>query len=307
MSGQIKSYASVDRWAFVRDGVRLLRGTRGAQAQIGEHVARTITAVREGEKFVADRFGMTLENRDALEIGVGQLPRQMACFALRNRVTGIDLDVAPQGLDIPAYWTMLRRNGPLRVTKTIVRKAMGFDRSFRREMARQLGVAKLPPTRALPMDASRMDFPDGSFDFIYSFDVFEHLPEPGPILRDCARVLRPGGVFYTSLHPITTEDGFHDLRIIAGQRDGIAYWAHLRPELKHTVAASSYLNEIRVADWRKTIDREMPGATVELTVPENIEQLRRELADIRKTKGLADFTDDELLCRRLVVGWKKPA
>lgn len=38
-------------------------------------------------------------------------------------------------------------------------------------------------------------FPDGSVDSIYSEHFMEHVPEPHQILREAARVLRPGGEF----------------------------------------------------------------------------------------------------------------
>ncbi len=40
-------------------------------------------------------------------------------------------------------------------------------------------------------------FPDASFDFIYSYSVFEHVMEPELAFREIYRVLKPGGV---SLH-----------------------------------------------------------------------------------------------------------
>ena len=42
--------------------------------------------------------------------------------------------------------------------------------------------------------AGRLPFTDGSFDLVTSNMVFEHLPDPGPVLAEIARVLRPGGV-----------------------------------------------------------------------------------------------------------------
>jgi ubiquinone/menaquinone biosynthesis C-methylase UbiE len=55
---------------------------------------------------------------------------------------------------------------------------MGYDWLFDRELMRQLQVRKMPRPRMFQMDASRMDFPDGSFDSVYSCNVFEHLPDP---------------------------------------------------------------------------------------------------------------------------------
>jgi SAM-dependent methyltransferase len=38
-----------------------------------------------------------------------------------------------------------------------------------------------------------LSFEDNSFDFILSFDVFEHIPDYKAAIKECLRVLRPGG------------------------------------------------------------------------------------------------------------------
>jgi SAM-dependent methyltransferase len=40
---------------------------------------------------------------------------------------------------------------------------------------------------------TKLSFADESFDFVLSFDVFEHIPEYEKALRECFRVLKPGG------------------------------------------------------------------------------------------------------------------
>jgi SAM-dependent methyltransferase len=42
-------------------------------------------------------------------------------------------------------------------------------------------------------DLTALAFPDTSFDFILSLEVLEHIPNYRAALRECARVLRPGG------------------------------------------------------------------------------------------------------------------
>jgi ubiquinone/menaquinone biosynthesis C-methylase UbiE len=42
-------------------------------------------------------------------------------------------------------------------------------------------------------DATRIDFPDRSFDVVYSFGVCHHIPEVDQVFREIKRVLRPGG------------------------------------------------------------------------------------------------------------------
>jgi ubiquinone/menaquinone biosynthesis C-methylase UbiE len=43
------------------------------------------------------------------------------------------------------------------------------------------------------MDAEKLDFPDGSFDFIWTWGVIHHSANTGQILAEMNRVLRPGG------------------------------------------------------------------------------------------------------------------
>ncbi len=41
-------------------------------------------------------------------------------------------------------------------------------------------------------------FPDATFDAASLFEVVEHLREPLPLLRECARILKPGGILLVS-------------------------------------------------------------------------------------------------------------
>jgi ubiquinone/menaquinone biosynthesis C-methylase UbiE len=47
--------------------------------------------------------------------------------------------------------------------------------------------------RVLRMDAEKMDFPDNSFDFVWTWGVIHHSANTERILKEMARVLRPGG------------------------------------------------------------------------------------------------------------------
>jgi ubiquinone/menaquinone biosynthesis C-methylase UbiE len=42
-------------------------------------------------------------------------------------------------------------------------------------------------------DAEKLDFPDGSFDLVYSHGVLHHTPDTAKAIREIHRVLRPGG------------------------------------------------------------------------------------------------------------------
>jgi ubiquinone/menaquinone biosynthesis C-methylase UbiE len=50
------------------------------------------------------------------------------------------------------------------------------------------------------MDAEALDFPDDSFDVVYSFGVLHHTPDMAAAFREVRRVLRPGGSFIGGLY-----------------------------------------------------------------------------------------------------------
>ena len=65
------------------------------------------------------------------------------------------------------------------------------------------------------MDAAHLGFADESFDFVFSFNSFEHFPDPELVLREALRVLRPGGYLYLDFGPLwLTPKGAHQFETI---------------------------------------------------------------------------------------------
>lgn len=54
--------------------------------------------------------------------------------------------------------------------------------------------------KILQMDAEKMDFPDASFDFVWSWGVIHHSADTPAIMREISRVLRPGGTAVTMVY-----------------------------------------------------------------------------------------------------------
>ena len=54
--------------------------------------------------------------------------------------------------------------------------------------------------QVLQADATRMRFPDASFDFVYSFGVLHHIPDVQAAMREIRRVLKPGGEVLAMLY-----------------------------------------------------------------------------------------------------------
>jgi SAM-dependent methyltransferase len=61
-----------------------------------------------------------------------------------------------------------------------------------------------PSARKLQGDCCRIPLADESVDFVGAFATLHHLFAPGELLREAARVLRPGGVLYSD-HDIDSE------------------------------------------------------------------------------------------------------
>jgi ubiquinone/menaquinone biosynthesis C-methylase UbiE len=98
-----------------------------------------------------------LSRLDVLEIGVGQGTHAQLIAAHAKSFTGIDLSGAAQKATSKRLET--------------------------------LGM----PGRILQMDAEALDFPDSTFDFIWSWGVIHHSADTRRLLTEMSRVLRPSG------------------------------------------------------------------------------------------------------------------
>jgi SAM-dependent methyltransferase len=100
------------------------------------------------------------------------------------------------------------------------------------------------------VDGARIPEPDGSFDFVLSNSVLEHIPDLAPVLDEVARLLRPGGLLVLTV-PIRR---IHELlagptrlgRLATGARDRAAYLAAVDRRVAH-------LNLWDEEGWRRAV------------------------------------------------------
>jgi SAM-dependent methyltransferase len=300
----VRSYSSIgwrpDR--LLRQAAELRR----VHADPAKAVAARLERVRELEAWVERALGRQLAGLDILDVGPGQLPTQLLYFARRNRVAGVDTDVVVTGCSPRQYATMLRRNGLQRTLKTIGRKVLGVDRHHRQELLRQLGLDEMPAVEARVEPAEEMTFPDESFDVVYALAVFQHLARPEEVLRQMVRVLRPGGALYLDFILYTSQTGSHDLRLLESSDGALPLWAHLRPEHRHEVVESAYLNRLRLTEWRALFERVIPGAQLQGRQAE-AQRVRAEAEALRRAGELAEYDLEELCTTKVAVLWLKPA
>jgi tocopherol O-methyltransferase len=80
-------------------------------------------------------------------------------------------------------------------------------------------MAQAPAVQFQVADALSTPFPDDSFDFVWSMESGEHMPDKPGFLRECYRVLKPGGTFlmatwchrstHTLAGPLTESESQH--------------------------------------------------------------------------------------------------
>lgn len=94
--------------------------------------------------------------------------------------------------------------------------AVGLDLEARfagsgTRLAAEKGVANCGFARG---DGQTLPFRDGAFDLVFSHSVIEHVASAEGYLRECFRVLRPGGVLYLSTAPYLSLAGAHLPRLL---------------------------------------------------------------------------------------------
>ncbi len=93
-----------------------------------------------------------------------------------------------------------------------------------------------------PVDAARLPFPDASFDVVFSIASFEHFSDPVAAIRECTRVMAPGGL---ALHQIDLRDHRDFLKPLDFLRYDDEEWKKLHTDL------FCFTNRFRKSDFER--------------------------------------------------------
>ena len=67
----------------------------------------------------------------------------------------------------------------------------------------EIGILKESSNlKLLNNKGENIDIPDNSVDIIFSTNVLDHCENPEDVIKECFRILKPGGLFLPSLHLI---------------------------------------------------------------------------------------------------------
>ena len=261
--------------------------------------------------------GSDLRQARILELGFGQRPfRLILLQSLGHDVRGIDLDSPLYRIDPGTVGSLFKSNGSFRAIKSLVRALM-FDRIEYRRLADHIfrisgQSLRFDPTALVIGDLSSPAVwrsAGASFDFIYSEDVFEHIPRE--VLPDVVSLMA-GSMSDRSVAVVTPMiftgiSGGHDIAWYPHRADRedasrTPPWGHLTGE---AVLGDTHLNRLTRKEFRALFAAKFDILQEEETRPD---LGRRHLTEERR-QALKAFDEQELFSNtvRFVLRKKKAA
>jgi SAM-dependent methyltransferase len=145
-------------------------------------------------------------------------------------------------------------------------------------LARERGIRNLHFARA---DGMALPFREGSFDLVLSHAVIEHVADAPTYLRECRRVLAPGGRCYLSTAPYLSFAGAHlprlrvpiPLHLIVGRAAAFRTFQVLARRAPWMLREPAHENSF-IRDARRGIDKHD-----DLLEKVRVQRLRRQIAD----------------------------
>lgn len=237
-----------------------------------------------------------------LDLGCGQTATQTALFKADGAdITGIDMEVPTYQMNLKTFIRVIKTNGAERAVKSLLRHFF-FDRRFFLDLSLKYG--KTIPLDRLDirlMSATGLSFPDNCFDFVYSAWVFEHIDNIPAAIMEINRVIKPAGIAWIGVHLFPSLSGGHHLDWIWPDKspsNKVPAWDHL---LDNKYPVNTYLNRLRLEQYRKILDEHMDIVDEKLTY-EGDRLLTRETKKILQDKG---YKREDLLTRNVIFLCRK--
>ena len=215
--------------------------------------------IAEYESVLSRHGRRRLRECDVLEIGFGSRPHRLVwLFNSGVRVWGVDLDRPLLRASPKSLLNVLRQNGAERALKSTVRYCISDAHQWRElasEFARRGRNFRIPEERLTIADASSATFWEKrqKYDFIYSEDVFEHIPLEAlrRLVPRMADALRPNGLALIRPMVFTGICGGHHLEwyphtFKENLNRRTEPWEHLR---RNRFPANTFLNRLRRSDY----------------------------------------------------------
>ena len=261
------------------------------------------------DEYLRKYSAVTLQEASVLEVGYGARPlRLIALISMGVNARGVDLDQPCLTGNIREIIEMSRRNGGERAFKSAVRMLL-FDKHERHGLSKALRKRKqcrmnILLDRFVVDDATSEGFSaqigPGTLDFIFSEDVFEHIPESDiqGLVRRMSMWLKPTGIAIINPDIWTGITGGHLTEWYHGNvekplKRESEPWEHLR---KRRFEANTYMNQMSRASYRDAFSKYFDILEEVVKMPHLgaqylTEEVRQEL------KGMPD---DELFSNNVV-------
>lgn len=99
--------------------------------------------------------------------------------------------------------SLLLSRGAQVVATEIDQKKLTLAKKFLRQSMLKKKIKLVPVTGEV------LPFPKQTFDAVIIFDVIEHVTNPGKMMKEAQRVLKPGGILYVEFTPYYSITGHH--------------------------------------------------------------------------------------------------
>ena len=265
----------------------------------------------EYDRYCSQYCGTPLKDATILEIGFGARPdRLLALTSMGFKARGVDLDMPILRGTWKEFAALSRKNGYERLLKSVVRHFL-FDwqprRDLRRALAKKghrLSIPHFPCAEFIIADAASLamntHIQPASLDFVFSEDVFEHIPaETLPtLLRNLSQWIKPQGLALIRPNVFTGITGGHLVEWychtintpIPRQSEP---WEHLR---KKRLCANTFLNRLSLADYRRLFSESFAILEERVVHPD----LGRQFLTPDVRQELIGFSEEELFSNQVL-------